>query len=434
MSDQTPLDLVARARAADKAQQTELAEALWSELDRLAPSHPMALFRQGREKLQARNASAAIALLREAEAGEPGDAEIPLFLGLAFVMSGNLPSALDAYDRALACDPYFFLALASKASVVERMGQPRAAAKLFRDALKIAPTTQNIPPFLSRALAHARAAIDADKRALGAYLQSALAPLRGRFESQNLSRFDHCLAIFSGAEDRPLTDDQFPHDPSLLYFPDIPATPFYDSGLFPWMAELEAAAEGITSEFKALYKGRRDAFAPYIQFPDEAPVNQWGQLNKSKDWSTYFLWRDGIAFADHLAQCPMTTAAMSKVPLCDQAGFGPTVMFSALAPHTHIPPHTGSTNVRLIGHLALIIPDHCRYRVGAVETHWTPGRVFIFDDSIEHEARNDSDFLRVVLIFDVWNPALTEAERTLVTAMLTARNQYFEDERPTRFV
>ena len=50
--------------------------------------------------------------------------------------------------------------------------------------------------------------------------------------------------------------------------------------------------------------------------------------------------------------------------------------------------------------------------------------VLIFDDTLEHEARNDSDDLRVVLIFDVWNPLLSKAERDMVQAMTQAARDF----------
>jgi aspartyl/asparaginyl beta-hydroxylase (cupin superfamily) len=52
------------------------------------------------------------------------------------------------------------------------------------------------------------------------------------------------------------------------------------------------------------------------------------------------------------------------------------------------------------------------------------GEAWAFDDSIEHEAWNDSDHVRVILIIDLWNPLLTEAERRLVEAMMVARGRY----------
>ena len=93
-------------------------------------------------------------------------------------------------------------------------------------------------------------------------------------------------------------------------------------------------------------------------------------------------------------------------------------MFSLLKPRTRIPPHTGVTNVRLVTHLPLIIPESCRFRVGNDTREWVPGTAWVFDDTIEHEAVNDSDKLRVVLIFDVWHPHLTPPERTMITALM----------------
>ena len=48
----------------------------------------------------------------------------------------------------------------------------------------------------------------------------------------------------------------------------------------------------------------------------------------------------------------------------------------------------------------------------------------MFDDTIEHEAWNDSDETRVILIVDVWNPLVTAAERDLVSRLLDAKRAY----------
>lgn len=56
--------------------------------------------------------------------------------------------------------------------------------------------------------------------------------------------------------------------------------------------------------------------------------------------------------------------------------------------------------------LPLVVPDHSLYRVGFEQRRWEVGEVLIFDDSIEYEARNDSDEL---CVFDVWDPLLSEA-------------------------
>ena len=102
----------------------------------------------------------------------------------------------------------------------------------------------------------------------------------------------------------------------------------------------------------------------------------------------------------------MALAPQNRVP-----GKAPTAFFSILRPHAHIPPHTGVTNTRAIIHLPLVIPEGCWLRVGGETRHWVEGEAFAFDDTIEHEALNPTDKMRIVLIFDVWNPHLTQRER-----------------------
>ena len=62
----------------------------------------------------------------------------------------------------------------------------------------------------------------------------------------------------------------------------------------------------------------------------------------------------------------------------------------------------------------LIVPPGCRFRVGGETRTWQEGVALAFDDTIDHEAWNDSDQLRVVLIFDVWNPHLSLAEQMMI--------------------
>ena len=52
------------------------------------------------------------------------------------------------------------------------------------------------------------------------------------------------------------------------------------------------------------------------------------------------------------------------------------------------------------------------------------GEAWVFDDTIEHEAWNDADETRVILIFDIWNPLLSETERELISVMLREHRQW----------
>jgi aspartate beta-hydroxylase len=100
------------------------------------------------------------------------------------------------------------------------------------------------------------------------------------------------------------------------------------------------------------------------------------------------------------------------------------VLFSLLRPGAHIPPHNGYTNARLICHLPLIVPGNCALRVGNETRSWREGELMVFDDSIEHEAWNNSGELRAILLFDIWRPELTADERTLVGALLKSVDDY----------
>ena len=48
----------------------------------------------------------------------------------------------------------------------------------------------------------------------------------------------------------------------------------------------------------------------------------------------------------------------------------------------------------------------------------------MFDDSIEHEAWNESEQDRVVLLFDIWRPELDDSERELLGQLLRAVHDY----------
>lgn len=111
--------------------------------------------------------------------------------------------------------------------------------------------------------------------------------------------------------------------------------------------------------------------------------------------------------------------------MANTANHSPNVVFPALEAHTAIPPHNGNTNARLIGHLPLILPPNCTFRVGNDTRECQFGKAWVFDDSVEHEARNDSDQLRVQLMLDVWNPYLAESKRDLVSGLLNGLCEYY---------
>jgi aspartyl/asparaginyl beta-hydroxylase (cupin superfamily) len=318
----------------------------------------------------------------------------------------------------LVLEPRNFLALLSKGALVERLGRAKDAAVIYRNALAVLAPDEAVPPALAAPVARAREVVRSHADDLAEHLRAALAPLRAAHAGEVLDRFDEGLLIYTGVT------RAYDQQPLLLHYPRLPAIPFHDRAQFPWLSELEAATAMIQDELAGVIETRADDFAPYIAFPPGVPVNQWGELNHSRRWNSFFLWRDGVRQHEACALCPRTAALLSSLPMAEQPGYAPTVVFSVLEPRTHIPPHTGSANTRLLVHLPLILPGPARFRVGNVTRDWRLGEAWVFDDTIEHEAWNDADQPRAILIFDIWNPLISLAERKLISAMMTAKNAF----------
>lgn len=379
------------------------------------------LLRQAGERLARMDPHGALALIDEADrAGGPTHNSI-LNRALALRLMGDFRGALRVIDDALAIQPYDFIALLAKASMLEKIGRPRTAAPIFRNALKIAPPRERCPPAILAQLDYADAFVKRHSEALTEHMRQAVAGMGDDLDAATRERFEEGLEIYAGLKAAPK------QEPILLNYPRLPAIPFYDRALFPWLERLEAATEVIKGELEALMADSLDQFAPYIRYPKGAPVNQWGELNHSRKWTSLFLWEDGRKQEAVCERCPETTALLESLPLAHQEGFAPTAVFSALQPHTHIPAHTGSANVRLLTHLPLILPGPARFRVGNTTRAWEMGRAWVFDDTIEHEAWNDADAMRVILIFDVWNPYLAETEKALITRMMQAQSAFLAE-------
>jgi aspartate beta-hydroxylase len=373
---------------------------------------------QALAQLHAGQPAQAAQMLADAVADFPSDPEPALHLGLAKRLAGDLGGALAAFELALARDPYHFMALFSKAAILEAMGAKRDAARDYANAIKIAPPEQTWPAPLRAAIEKAKALIAATKAEKAAFLHRAVAAKGIAAGAKAQARIAEAIDIMVGVK------KYFVHEPLLMTIPGLPTVGYFDRELLDWLERLEAATPIIRAELEAALATAGADFEAYIQRPPGAPLNQWAQLNNNRDWSTLHLWRDGQPIAAAQALCPQTTALLRSLPMADQPGFAPTAMFSVMQPHTHIPPHTGSSNARAIVHLGLVVPEKCRFRVGNEVREWRVGEAFAFDDTIEHEAFNDSDEVRVVLIFDVWNPYLSAEDRAMITALGEAMHAY----------
>lgn len=411
------------ASAAASAGRWQDAERLWSQVRAADPRHVQALYSLGVHAFQRRDTANAIDLLQQARACAPADPMIPLTLSVVFRDTGDPAREWAAIGEALTIEPYFLPGLLSKAEFLERSRGRRVAAPAFRNALKVAPAeSAHWPAALRRRLEHALNVVRDDADECAAFLQQQLAADRSASAAALDTRWVEAASILAG-KSRP-----YPSQCNDLHVPRLAALPFYPRELFPWIAALESKTERIRGELLQLLESHPQMFRPYIQYRPGDPVNQWKTLNHSLQWSAFHLWEHGKPVAEHIALCPETTQALAAIDAVEIDGICPNAMFSALAPGTTIPPHTGETNARLVGHLPLVTPERCALRVGHDWRTWTAGDVMVFDDTIEHEARNDSDQLRVVLIFDVWNPLLSQDDRHCVTTLARAIRRFRQPE------
>ena len=406
--------LVNAAGAAAAAGRWQEAERLWAQVRTQDPGHVQALFSLGVHAFQRGDSAAALELLEQARTRAPGDPMILLSIARVHREAQRTDQEWAAIITALDIDPYFLPGLLARGEFLERQQRSRAAAAVFRDVMKIAPPPEQWPRALQARLQHARDAVARDTEEIAVFLHHQTGAQRAAVDAALGSRWDEAISILAG-KSRP-----YHSICNQLQVPRLPAITFYDDALFPWMRELESRTDAIKAELQEMIVRRESEFVPYIQYPPGTPVNQWDKLNHSRNWSGFHLYAHGEPVHEHLAQCPRTAEALALVDSVEIAGLCPNAMFSALAPGAHIPPHTGETNARLVAHLPLVVPDGCHYRVGYDWRQWQEGKCWVFDDTLEHEARNDGNALRVILMFDVWNPLLSLAEREMAMALAGA--------------
>jgi aspartyl/asparaginyl beta-hydroxylase (cupin superfamily) len=370
--------------------------------------------------------------LEKAVAADSGNPLLWFHLALTCRAQADAGGEAAALERALAIDPYFYLALLQKGTLLERQGRPRQAAKAYHNFLSCLPPPAQQPPALKPAIERARRVIATNNAQLEAFIRASLPKPSatgtgsesgtgtgtGSESGTGSVRFDHCLEILFGRR------RVFTPAPTWMHFPHLPALEFYDRAQFEWLGAFEAATADIRQELVNLLTSHPGGVEPYVDYPDGSPLNQWKDLNKSRKWGAYYLIRSGAAEAENLARCPRTAELLAAAPLADVPGQAPTAFFSLLEPRTRIPAHTGVTNTRLVCHVPLIVPPGCGFRVGAETREWKTGEAWVFDDTIEHEAWNDSDAPRAILIIDTWNPFLTEQERALVRAATVATTEF----------
>jgi aspartate beta-hydroxylase len=400
-----------------RAGQLEAAAAAFARVREAAPQHARALAFFAMRAFAGGQLAEARRLIDAAVAGWPRTALVQAQRGSILLAAGEPEAALAALLAALELDPDFVPARLDAGILLEDLGRASEAVDHFRQALARLPTPR--PAALQSRVQRAEAAIAREQEALQATIAAHLAAAEATIAPEARARFDECLDIFLGRK-KPMLPK-----PGMMHFPKLAPLTFFPREMFDWVERVESQQAVVRAELEALLAQDDSGFMPYVQKSDAEAGNAFRLLNHSRDWGACFLYNQGQRVERHCAACPRTAELLDSLPLVRIAGRGPTAFFSRLRPGTHIVPHHGATNTRLIAHLPLIVPEDCALRVGNDTRPVEAGRMMIFDDTIEHEAWNRSGHDRIVLIFDIWNPFLSAAERELVTRMTEALAAFY---------
>jgi aspartyl/asparaginyl beta-hydroxylase (cupin superfamily) len=200
---------------------------------------------------------------------------------------------------------------------------------------------------------------------------------------------------------------------------------FFEAALFPWRRQLEGCYPDIREEIltgmNVAVNGR-----PYLSNRHRLEGPQWEPLVNNMSWASVHLYGRGLANQQVIDRFPQTLEALARVPLATSGAYPSEVFISVLAPHTRIPEHFGVSSAILTAHLPIEVPAGCGLKVHEETRVPEAGKLMVFDDTWEHSAWNNSDQPRVVLIFELWHPQLSELERSAVSHGFRAREQWIQ--------
>ncbi len=368
-----------------------------------------AMIEAGMAALQARDMVRAAALLREAAAFAPRS-EFPwIALANAEQALGQNDAAEAALDQQLLLNHRDVGALLMRGWLREQAGDARAATTYYEAARNQAAVEGRVPPALAALHDHAgRFSVEAGRGFtdhLKAALGSDLSPV-----------MREAVELLTGERELYL------QQPATFYYPGLPQRRFFDPDDFPWFAEMFALLPAMQAELEAMLE-LGEGFSPYVHRTPNRPAPNNPLLEK-QDWSAVHFWKDGRRVEENAARCPATMAALDHAPLPQIPGRSPNAHWSRLLPGAHIQPHHGMLNTRLICHIPILTAPGCTLRVGSETRTWEDGVPLIFDDSIEHEARNAGSRKRVVLLFEIWRPEIGADDREALGRIFQAIDSY----------
>ncbi|MEL6529195.1 MAG: aspartyl/asparaginyl beta-hydroxylase domain-containing protein [Pseudomonadota bacterium] len=192
--------------------------------------------------------------------------------------------------------------------------------------------------------------------------------------------------------------------------------PVLDPDQYKWSGLLSKNYQIIRNEALSILE-HRQAIPPLREVsPDHR------RIMKDNSWQSFFLIGYGHHIEENIARAPRTAAMLSRIPGLNSA------FFSILAPGAVIVPHRGVTKAFITAHLGLVVPkqrENCWMRISDQRLTWKAGEWMIFDDTYEHEVRNETDETRIVLLCQVARPLKAPGSWLAKATMNYIRRSHF---------
>lgn len=412
-------DLLRRARAAVRAGRAAEAARCYEELLRDGTEHAEALTFLGRRAFESGDLATSTEFADRALRSAPERAALWRNRAGVHLAAGRAAAAAADLRRALELEPASLLAALELGTALAADSDTEGAVRAWRRAMRLEPrladadSASQLPGAVSELAAQAR-------RGLRGWLYerqiSAITRTRARHPRADLTRIERAVRIFAGLE--PPAYNAPDQRPSFFLVPDLTASPFFERDETSWLRGLEDAAEVVREECLTVLDSG-SALSPYVT-RDPGGATDWSALVGAPSWSSFHLYKDASRQSAHTERCPRTTALLDRLPVSRLHDVPNEAFLSVLQPGAHIPPHFGLSNAKAVVHLGLVVPERCHLRAGTETRRWRAGEAWVFDDSFEHEARNDDLTQRAVFIFEVWNPRLSAVEIEALTGVFDA--------------
>jgi tetratricopeptide (TPR) repeat protein len=349
----------------------------------------------------------------------PKTADINNFLGNVEEQFGDAERALKAYSECIRIQPSNPKAYISLGYLCANLQKHTDAIVLFSFVLDMAPNWFTQPKSFGFSENFFNKLVYAGRALVQFYTQQHSQALTENPKVQRIAS-----AIWPQTHLQPFdynTPRQMPH---LFYIPDLTAVPIWDVSKFTWVPDLIAQHSFIKSELSSVITQLDSVARPYLD--NHFSAEDFEALAGKQTWTALDLYKEGELSTFAKQYFPKTIEILSTLPLAARGGLPDEVFFSILKAGQEIPPHYGLSNHSLTCHLGIDVPSDCELSVGDEIYQWQDAEVLVFDDTFIHSARNNSSHTRIVLLFSIWHPDLSEEEVQAIKRTFNSRQAWLQ--------